>query len=302
MLRLVLLTIAALLIQAPGQALELSSVVPSRAEPEALVTLSGGPFTRQTRVLFGALQLQPSVFDAERLTFRVPDLPPGNYALRLRQDGQAAGQGYSFEILELTPRISAISPRNINSCFDSDARRISIEGEGFSPETAVLLNGATVVKRYYASDRLEFILRPGLRAGVYGVQLRNPAGKESLPYSLWINDIPKIYSVERGEDFVNHYEVIVRGKNFYFDSILTVSTPHSELPDVKHRPLILHAHETGPGALQYPLSPQSDRIVYRDCQTLIYQRYPASYQDKELQLQVINPDGKKSAPFTVSLP
>lgn len=300
--RLCFLTIVVVLLQVPTQALELTSVSPIRAEPETLVTLSGGPFTPLTRIFFGVRQLPPRETEAQRMTFLVPVLPPGSYALRVSQSGQAVAQSYRFEILEPTPRIIAISPRTTDSCFDSDGRRISVEGKGFLPETVVLLNGAAVAKRFAASDRLEFVLRPGLRAGVYGVQLKNPAGAVSLPYSLWISDTPEIYSVERGDDFVNHYEVIVRGKNFYFDSILTVSRPASELPDVKHRPLILHAHETSPGSLQYPLSPQSDRIVYRDCRTLVYQRYPVSYQDQELQLQVINPDGKKSDPFTVSLP
>ncbi len=302
MLRLVSLTAIVLLLQLPAQALELISVSPSRAEPETLVTLSGGPFTGRSQVLFGNEVLRPNSVESGQMAFIVPALPAGKYALRVSQDGQQTRQFYNFEVLEPTPRIDAITPRNIDACFDISDQTIQVEGRGFLPGTIVLFNGLTADKRITAANKLEFTLIPGLRAGVYGVQLKNPSGATSLPHSVWVSDIPTIYSVERGEDFVNHYEVIVRGKNFYFDSILTVTEPENELPKNRHQPLILHAHDSASGSSAYPRNENAGHIIYRDCRTLIYQRYPTSFQEKELLLQVINPDGKKTAPFTISLP
>lgn len=43
-------------------------------------------------------------------------------------------------------------------------------------------------------------------------------------------------SIERGDDFVSHYEVIVRGNNF-FNSILTVSQAGDAISNLRHRPL-----------------------------------------------------------------
>lgn len=302
MLKFLLLATITLLLQFPAQALELISVTPSKAEPEALVTLSGGPFTKQSQILFGAEKLRPYSIGTGQLTFIVPALPAGKYALRVSQAGQLAQQTYKFEVLEPIPRITGVTPSNIDACFDAFEQTIQVEGRGFLPDTMVLFNGSTADKRVTAPNKLEFTLVPGLRAGVYGVQLKNPSGTTSLPHSVWVNDIPTIYSVERGEDFVNHYEVVIKGGNFYFDSILSVTEPESEPSERRHQPLILHAHETAARALSHPRDLKAGRIIYRDCRTLVYHRYPTSFQEKELILQVINPDGKKTAPFTTSMP
>jgi hypothetical protein len=45
-----------------------------------------------------------------------------------------------------------------------------------------------------------------------------------------------------------------------------------------------------------------DQLLYLDCGTLVYQRYPFDMQNKDLVLQIINPDGQKTAPHHVTLP
>ncbi|MCF6178889.1 MAG: IPT/TIG domain-containing protein [Geopsychrobacter sp.] len=285
-----------------AHALELSSVAPSKAEPGMTVVLNGGPFTAKMLVYLGENQLKPKKFTSTRFVFVVPTLPPGEYALHVGDGTLISKRDYNFEILEQTPQILAISPRNIDSCFDGTGQTISITGQGLTEETSVLLNGLSVAKNFTAPDRLEFTLRPGMSAGVYGVKLKTPSGATSIPSSIWINDIPAIYSIEKGENFVNHYRVIVHGKNFYFNSILTVTQPENTFSTLRHQPLVLHAHENSSAYAQPQMPTNFDRIVYRDCQTLIYYRYPVDYQDKDLQLQVINPDGKKTDPFDVSLP
>lgn len=302
MLKFILPILGVLLLQTPAQALKLSSVSPSKAEPGATVTLSGGPFTEQMLIYFGTEELVPSKVSENRLLFSTPALPPGSYDIHVGNASQSSEQTYTFEVLEPTPQILSISPRRIDSCLDATEPQILIKAKGVTAQTSVLLNGLSVAKAFAEPDRFTFTLQPGMRAGAYGVLLENPSGATSVPSSIWISDQPTISSVERGSNFVNHYEVIVRGKNFYFNSILTVSQPDDSLSTLRHRPLVLHAHEVNSGLLQSQISPQNDRIVYRDCQTLIYYRYPTDYQDKDLQLQVINPDGKKTNPFNVSLP
>jgi hypothetical protein len=289
-------------VQGIGQTLELTSVSPNRGVPGTPVRVTGGPFSSGAQVFFGA-QLAATVdVRAGALTVIVPPLQPGSYALSVQDGNEAAWQSYTFEVLEPSPLISSISPRNIDACSDSGERRILVEGRHFLPGSALLLDGAAVAVRDRGRSRLEFDLPRGLQAGVYGVQVRNPGGASSLPHSLWVNNIPEIFQVELGNEYVNHYEVIIRGRNFYYNSTLTVSQPGSVLPDLAHRPLTLHAHEENLGLVPNVSPPQSDRLIYRDCQTLIYYRYPPSTQENELVLQVINPDGKNSEPFSVSLP
>lgn len=303
MLKLFLMAIIVLTpMQGIGLALELTSVSPNRGIPGTLVTVTGGPFSNRSQVFLGSQQVKLVELTPRALVFEVPPLQPGTYSLSSAEGEEAAGQTYAFEVLEPTPLISSISPRNIDACSDTLSRRIIVEGNNFLPGAALLFNGSAVPLQSRNSSHLEFELPPGIRAGVYGVQVRNLGGAFSLPESLWVNDIPAIFSVERGEDYFNHYEVIIRGKNFYYNSHLTVSQPESVLSELAHRPRTLRAHEENLGWTSNLTPPQSDRLLYRDCQTLIYDRYPPSYQETDLVLQVINPDGKKTEPFAVFLP
>ena len=72
--------------------------------------------------------------------------------------------------------------------------------------------------------------------------------------------------------------------------------------DTGTRQLTYYAHRGAPGLAQGAPPAQGARLQYSDCRTLVYQRFPSNFQDKELILQVINPDGKKTAPYVVTLP
>ena len=208
-------------VQGIGQTLELTSVSPNRGVPGTPVRVTGGPFSSGAQVFFGA-QLAATVdVRAGALTVIVPPLQPGSYALSVQDGNEAAWQSYTFEVLEPSPLISSISPRNIDACSDSGERRILVEGRHFLPGSALLLDGAAVAVRDRGRSRLEFDLPRGLQAGVYGVQVRNPGGASSLPHSLWVNNIPEIFQVELGNEYVNHYEVIIRGRNFYYNSVVS---------------------------------------------------------------------------------
>ncbi|TYO99671.1 IPT/TIG domain-containing protein [Geothermobacter ehrlichii] len=289
----------------PGNvsALDITSVAPNQGEPGTLVTVSGGPFTEDTRVFLGDRQVPVRDLGPRILHFLLPELPPGDYALSLEDGSEKTGQSRFVEILEPTPVITEITPRNVDACGTSADQTIRVRGKHFLPGASLLFDGVVVAMDLRDSGTLEFRIPSTLKAGVYGVQVRNPGGNASLPRSLWVNDIPVLNSVERGEDYVNHYKIILRGKNFYYNSILTVSQPDSSLPNIAHRPLTLHAHRRdNPGRSGSAFQPVPGRLLYVDCQTMIYQRYPSSNQDKRLIFQITNPDGKQSEPMEVFLP
>lgn len=77
--------------------------------------------------------------------------------------------------------------------------------------------------------------------------------------------IPGLSCIEQGADFVNKYEVIIRGEIFY-NSTPLVSQPGSDLPNVVHRPLTLEAYQENL-ALSSASSSQADRLPFRDSQT-----------------------------------
>ena len=134
---------------------------------------------------------------------------------------------------------------------------------------------------------------------MYGVSVSNQDGATSLPHSLWVNSTPEINSVERGADFVNYYEVIIHGKNFLFNSTLVVvEQEDSALGQTYQR---LSSLSPKGDESQVSVSPQEYRLIYVDCQTLIYHRYRTS-RAKDLRLQVFNSDGRKSYQYYVALP
>jgi hypothetical protein len=51
-----------------------------------------------------------------------------------------------------------------------------------------------------------------------------------------------------------------------------------------------------------PAPSQSDNVRFVDCGTLIYNRYPYSSQPKSVSLKIINPDGKTSSTWDLSIP
>ena len=89
--------------------------------------------------------------------------------------------------------------------------------------------------------------------------------------------------------------------NFFFNSILVVSEPDT-FRGGGYRQITYYANRSAPNLAQGNYSAQGERLQYNDCRTLLYMRYPNNFQDKELILQVINPDGKKTEPYAVTLP
>jgi len=190
-------------------------------------------------------------------------------------------------------------PDNLDHCAEDGERLVRVVGNNFRPGVMVLLNGNAVSIRITDAGSLEFRF-PELPAGVYGVEVRNADGTTSLPHSLWVNSIPEIISVERDGDFVNRYDMIIRGKNFFYNSILVVREPQNPAIDSTYRLSTFHAG--GSDAAGMLMARPGGSLLYSGCDTLVYRRYPLNMQDKELLLQVINPDGKKTDLYPVTLP
>jgi len=283
-------------------AFEISSIAPSRGEPGTEITVTGGPFSRLTRVRLGEKTVPVHDVNSRILRFFLPDVQPGEYVLSLEHVGEEISLTQFIEILEPTPLIGNISPRNIDACGTAEEQSVQVDGRFFLDGASLLFDGVSVPMERVDSGQIRFFIPSTMRSGVHGIQVRNSSGKTSLPHSLWVNDIPSIDSIERGEDYVNHFEIIIHGRNFYFNSILSVTQPNSRAPESDHRSRIIYSDARGFGSNPGSVQQTSDRLVFRDCRTLIYERYPSSSQVRDLFFQVINPDGKKSEPFGISLP
>lgn len=280
--RYLILGFALLLLPGPllAQTPNLAGIYPAVATPGSDVTIIGGPFAREIVIVFGDQTLQPVRREEKRLTFRVPQLPEGDYLLYLQAGQEVSGRSLFFRVVQAPPGIIAMTPAMVEACSSRAQREVTVQGRDLQPGVAALLDGV-ILATDRSGDTLTFAL-PELAPGMHQVQLVNPDGKRSLPVSLLINNLPEIHGVSQGPENVNYYELRISGKNFYYNSTLVVDgRPLTGFPS---------------GSLQV------DNITYVDCNTLIYKRYPPSSQPRQISLQVINPDGRESAVFYLTAP
>lgn len=274
---------------------------PTRAVPGNVVTVNGGPFFGEVTVLVGDVEITPATRSERRLTFLLPPLPPGEYALALRDDQGVTPRPFTLTIVAPTPRIASLTPDNINACSSAEERHVEVTGNDIAPGATLLLGGNAVARQRTETGALTFTVPP-LAAGAYGVQVVNPDGSASLPHSLYISDVPEIVAVRRDGEYVNHYQLVVEGKNFVPGATLVVTESAGDFFDLPPRQRLIRPGQDAGAAERLQAPSRGDRIGYRDCRTLVYSRYPASSQPRDLTLQVVNPDGKSSRPYQLSSP
>lgn len=284
-------------------ALEITSLAPNRGTPGTLVAINGGLFSPQTQPFLGEHYVIPRIVNENYMEFTVPYLPPGDYLLTVQDGNRVTDQSFKFEVLSPTPQISGLNPRTLDICTVDSQLQIEINGRNFLSGAVILINSNAVPSRVINSTTLEAQLPEFQEAGIYGVSVRNPDGATSLPHSLLVNNLPEIYNVERGADFVTYYEVIIHGKNFLFNSTLVLHEQGSSpLGPIFQQLSFIPRNNTAPEGDGKTIAPQRDQLIYVDCRTLIYQRHPASFQNKELGLQVFNPNGGNTGLHYVVLP
>ncbi|PLX85081.1 MAG: hypothetical protein C0617_05165 [Desulfuromonas sp.] len=277
---------------------EITAVYPARTVPGGSVTITGGPFGEDALVVLGDQAVEPKDRQTDKLVFTVPALLEGEYTL-LVQEGESVSAGtHTLTVIEPTPRIISLDPRNLETCSLDPDHRVVAEIHHVLPGASLLLDSKILPHERIDQGRLAF-RPPSLAAGIYGIQVVNPGGARSLPQSLWVNDIPKIDSVTQGEDFVSYYQLIITGKNFFPNSALVVTESAIGFSDTPPQQnfIFSKAPSTARGFQRI-----GDHTVYVDCATLIYNRYPYSSQPKDLTLLIVNPDGKRTANHHLSAP
>ena len=275
---------------------DIAAIEPSRGAPGSLIAIAGDNFPKEISLTLGEVIVEPRMIFTNHIEFMVPNLTAGSYVLTVENLNTREKMTYRFEVMAPTPVISTIAPRTLDACNLDGEYQVSIYGRNFLPQATLLLDGKVVSSEVLNSNHLEAELPNKLSPGIYGVVVRNPDGASSLPHSVTVNSAPEIYYVERGADFVNSYEIIIHGKNFQFNSILVVNEPENSSFGQTFQQLSIFARTGSEG------NSNISEVSYKDCQTLIYRRYPTSFQNKELGLQVFNRDGENTDLFFVNLP
>ena len=285
----------------PVVGLEIVSVYPQTAFAGTAVTIIGGPFSEQTLVSLAGQPLRPRSVGARQLVFIVPPLPVGEHALFLIEGAQASLETRSLLIELPPPVIRSLSPSNIDVCSPPEQRQVTLQGENIQDSARLLLN-EMVVPVTREDDLSYSFIPPPLQAGSYGLQLINPDGKKSLPHTLWVSNVPEIESVSVGDNFVNYYQMIIQGKNFFHNSVLLISEYPGGFADLPPRQRFIPAQGGAAFRGQRSSVRQAEAVRYQDCNTLIYDRYPPTGQALRMILRVGNPDGKQTSAYEISLP
>lgn len=283
MIHIVLLLLLVLSQPSPCLALDATSVQPSTVEPGGMVTLTGGPFTSQTRVILGNHELLPESIQSGRLLVRIPSsISSGDYVIFLAEGAQSSQQAFILHLRESRPVIEELSPEQIDVCrTPGTTLDLHVAGRGFLKGARVLLDGAVIGPASPGGDTLVVELPP-LEVGNHKIQIINPAGSKSIPHNIIASDQPSINNISVGEDQVNSYQLIIDGRNF---------SPHSKL--LVNGTLIAPADSF--------LFHQKDSLTYVDCATLHYNRYQTTGQLQRVRFRVLNPSGRQSEVYGATI-
>jgi IPT/TIG domain len=270
-----LLLITLLALPCSTTALQLSSLQPTSAVPGETITLGGSDWPVDFQLLLGEQTIPFERVSATAISFRVPELPVGEYVVGILPTAAATRteSRFTLSILSPTPQIESMVPDQLPACREATSE-IVLHGQHIGPTTQVLLNEGSLPVKSRSASSITFLL-PKVTAGLQRIQLVNQNGQRSLPANLEVSDQPRLDELEIGGDQVLSYQIRILGVNFSPQSKLLVN---------------------GAAVINHPglLKEGDDRVSYLNCSTLLYQRYPLSGQAQDLEFQVHNPDGQVS--------
>ncbi len=272
------------------------SIIPAQGEPGTTVILSGTGFSAGTTAFLGSTEVPAKLIEAKQLTFTIPDLAPGLYALFLRREDGTTSRTYSFAVQPLKPIATGLTPDSIDACAAPREREVTISGSNFKAGSQVLFDGAAVRTKFTSSETISFVV-PQVAAGLHQVQVRNPEDTYSVTLALLINGRPEITGITTGEGYVNYYNLFVDGKNFQQNSVLVVMEESTVEQNLSPPRMDVKRIRVGTADVI-----SQDVAIFSSCNKLIYRRHPYSTAPKSFQVQVVNPDGTESSVVSITAP
>jgi len=257
------------------------SIIPGQGSSGSTVVISGAGLNADSTLFLGIEEIPLKSVSSRQISFEIPSIPAGNYALYLRQKNGAASKAYSFAVTPLKPAVSAITPDTVSFCASGSDRQIIIRGKNFLEGSRVLFDGAIIKSSRISAEEMTF-QSPPVPGGLHQVQVKNPEDALSSAMAFIVASRPEIRSVNQGNDYVNYYELNIEGINFQQGSTLIVDGKKIQSGQ--------------------PIPGERDRLVFASCSRMIYQRYPFDPSMKSFQMIIVNPNGEESSSFSVSAP
>jgi IPT/TIG domain len=272
------------------------SIIPAQGEPGMTVTLYGNGFSEKTSAFLANLEITTVLVGQQQITFDIPKLDPGLYALFLKREDGMTSRAYNFTILPQKPVVTSLSPDSVNACSTGIEREVIVSGRNFKESSHVMFDGAAVRSRFSSPETISF-MTPQVAGGLHQVQVKNSEDAVSGVLGLVIDARPEITGVLQGEDSVNYYNLIVEGRNFQQNSALVITEDRSI--DQAPSQLVLDVKRISSGMSS---ATEREQTAFINCNRIIYRRSPYSTSPKNLRVQVVNPDGGESSVVSVSAP
>ena len=76
---------------------------PAQGEPGTIVSISGSGFADDSTVFLATEEVPATVVGQKQLSFEIPELPPGLYALFVKRPDGSVSRSYSFTVQALKP-------------------------------------------------------------------------------------------------------------------------------------------------------------------------------------------------------
>lgn len=265
-----------------AQPITIISIIPAQGAPGTTITLYGSGFSDKTIALLGSQEAPSRMIGPKQFAFQAPQLSPGLYALFLKREDGVTSKTYNFTLLPLKPVITDLDPATLDVCATGSAREVTILGRNFQEGSHVMFDGAMIKSHRLSAESISFNV-PQVAGGQHQVQVRSPQETSSDAVALFINARPEIESVTQGGEYVNYYELIIEGRNFQQGSSV-----------------IVDGRRMAGGGMAEP--GERERIIFSNCNRLVYLRHPYDPSQKSFHLQVINPDNGESSVVTVNAP
>jgi hypothetical protein len=279
------------------QPVTILSIIPAQGEPGMTVILSGNGFTEGTTVFLAATEIPAMLVGPKQISFEIPELPAGLYALYIKRGDGTTSRTYSFSLSSPKPVVSDLTPDTVYSCGAESERTVSVAGRNFRSGSQLLFDGAAIRSRLNSTESISFIA-PQVAGGLHQIQVRSPDGTLSGTLGLMIDAKPTITSVYSGDEYVNYYNLVIEGKNFQQNSEVVIMEEKSlELSGQQLAVDVKRLRSGMNGGVT-----ERDRVVFVNCNKIVYQRFPYSNVTKNFKVQVLNPGSGESDVISVSAP
>lgn len=280
---------------------EIFSIEPFEIHPESVVTIKGTDFTNETVVLLGNKIIKPFSLTNEQLKFIIPpNFEPGTYRLILKNKEMATFP-LSLLITRREVQIFGYTPETFDFC--SKDKELTVTGKNLKEIKKISTNGVDI--QFFPEESNIVLKLPAEileRNNELNILFFGKNDKIVHVINIPINKKPFIEDIKNVSSDFNSATYIIQGKNFIKNLSLYVNNQIiTEYKDPLSQQNITFLPRRSQNSDNVS-SPLLDRLQFNSCNELIYIRYPATPDNKKLDIYIENPNGEKSNTFTIFVP